>query len=48
VKLTRRDLSALSEIDQKLALEAAAAELQASLKFDNRAAGDGLVCSIEV
>ncbi|MEG4809882.1 SDR family oxidoreductase [Microcoleus sp. F8-D3] len=33
VKLTRRDLSALSEIDQKLALEAAAAELQASLNL---------------
>ncbi|MEG5035146.1 SDR family oxidoreductase [Microcoleus sp. AT3-D2] len=33
VKLTRRDLSALSEIDQKLAVEAAAAELQASLNL---------------
>jgi len=33
VKLTRRDLSALSEIDQKLALEAASAELQASLNL---------------
>ena len=33
VKLTRRDLSALSEIDQKLALESAAAELQATLNL---------------
>ena len=33
VELTRRDLSALSEIDKKLALEAAAAELQASLNL---------------
>jgi len=33
VKLTRHNLSALSEIDQKLALEVAAVELQASLNL---------------